>query len=177
MSNHVVFNKFLFEVVRYTTIAYNMIYLYSVKAYRWYFNIPDYAPVTRYFLSDEHTFDNTYEKVPEDTVYVEEWISDLNIKRCVVLYEGDTIPHEWKESPFNKEAKCPWIWVGDRDTEIDLTRTFNKFLVPGNKIQLDLVQKLIQITDKTNLVYIESGTFKEVKFPGDGILIKVNGDD
>ena len=177
MNNQVVFNQFLFELIRYSTMMYNALYSYSIKFYRWYMNIPMYTPVSRYFLSDEFEFDESFESVPEDTVYVEEWISEQNVKKCVVLYEGDAIPKEWMTTPFVKEAKCPWIWVGDRDTEIDLTRTFNKFLVPGNKIQLDLVQKLIQITDKTNLVYIESGSFKEIKFPGDGILIKVNGDE
>ena len=177
MNNQVVFNKFLFEIIRYSTMAYNMIYSFCLVTYRWYFNIPAYAPVTRYFLSEEHQFDQTYDTVPENAVYVEEWISDQHVKRCVVRYTGESIPKQWRTTPFDKEAKCPWIWVGDRDTEIDLTRTFNKFLVPGNKIQIQLVEKMIQITDKTNLVYIESGTFKEVKFPGDRILIKVNGDE
>jgi hypothetical protein len=176
MNNQVILNKFLFELIRYTTMAYNALWSYGITFYRWYMEIPMYTPVTRYFLSDDHEFDDSYERVPEDAVYVEEWISEQNVKKCVVLYEGETIPKEWTTTPFDKEAKCPWIWVGDRDTEIDLTRTFNKFLVPGNKIQLDLVSKLIQITEKTNLVYIESGSFKEIKFPGDGILIKANGE-
>jgi hypothetical protein len=64
------------------------------------------------------------------------------------------------------------VWVGDRDTEIDLTRTFNRYLVVGNRITQALVKKLIQVTDKTNLIYIESGTFKELKFPGDGLVIE-----
>jgi len=67
--------------------------------------------------------------------------------------------------------------VGDKETEIDLTKTFNKFLVPGNRILIDLVEKLILINEKTNLVYIESGTFRELKFPGEGLLIKANGDE
>jgi hypothetical protein len=62
--------------------------------------------------------------------------------------------------------------VGDKETEIDLTRTFNRFLVVGNRIELALVLKLIQVTEKTNLIYIEAGTFKECKFPGDGIAIE-----
>ena len=63
------------------------------------------------------------------------------------------------------------MWVGDRETEIDLTRTFNKYLVVGNIIKMELVNKLIQVNDRSNLLYIESGTFKELKFPGDGITI------
>ena len=112
-----------------------------------------------------------YDTVPEDSVYVEEWVRG-ETKRCVVKYEGEKIPTTWTSTPFDTNARTPWVWVGDRDTEIDLTRTFNKFLVVGNVITLDLVLKLIQVTDRTNLIYIESGTFRELKFPGDGITIE-----
>ncbi len=140
--------------------------------------VADIRPLTRYYLSDEHVpFEDSDETVPEDCVYVEEWVDTRGHKKNVVLYEGERIPNAWTISPFDTPAKCPWVWVGDRDTEIDLTRTFNRFLVPGNRILLDLVQNLIQINDRTNLIYIESGTFKEIKFPGDGITIRADVDD
>jgi hypothetical protein len=150
----------------------NFACLYVYNLWRWW-SLPFVPPLTPhrvYFLSEEHELDSAYETVPEDTVYVEEWIQN-GVKKCNVRYEGDVIPRAWSETPFDKKAKCPWIWVGDRDTEVDLTRTFDKFCVVGNRIQLDLVLKLIHITERTNLVYIESGTFKEVKFPGEGIVI------
>ena len=138
----------------------------------------DIRPLTRYYLSEQHVeFDESDERVPEDCVYVEEWVDAKGHKKNVVLYEGEQIPNAWTISPFDTPAKCPWVWVGDRDTEIDLTRTFNRFLVPGNRILLDLVQNLIQINERTNLIYIESGTFKEIKFPGDGITIRADVDD
>lgn len=138
----------------------------------------DIRPLTRYYLSEEHVpFEDSDERVPEDCVYVEEWVDTRGHKKNVVLYEGERIPNAWTISPFDTPAKCPWVWVGDRDTEIDLTRTFNRFLVPGNRILLDLVQNLIQINERTNLIYIESGTFKEIKFPGDGITIRADVDD
>ncbi len=138
----------------------------------------DIRPLTRYYLSEQHVeFDESDERVPEDCVYVEEWVDTKGHKKNVVLYEGEQIPNAWTISPFDTPAKCPWVWVGDRDTEIDLTRTFNRFLVPGNRILLDLVQNLIQINERTNLIYIESGTFKEIKFPGDGITIRADVDD
>jgi hypothetical protein len=65
--------------------------------------------------------------------------------------------------------------VGDRNTEIDLTQTFSKFLVPGNWIRMSLVEELIRVTDQTRLVYIEYGSFEEKEFPGEGLLIKANG--
>ena len=134
-------------------------------------------PSKQYYLSDDHTeFDPSDTRVPEDCVYVEEWVDENGHKKCVVRYEGEDIPTSWSEVPTARHAKCPWIWVGDRETEIDLTKTFNKFLVVGNVINLDLVLKLIQINERTNLIYIESGTFKEIKFPGDGITIEEYAD-
>lgn len=138
-----------------------------------------HKPQTRYYLCDENehsTFDEIDMRVPENCVYIEEWVDTHGHKKCVVAYEGDPIPKKWTSSPFDIPAKCPWVWVGDRETEIDLTRTFNKFLVPGNQITLDLVLKLIHVTNRTNLIYIESGTFKEIKFPGSGITIKADAE-
>lgn len=136
----------------------------------WFFpNLPH--PYQRYFLSDEYEFDEDYTHVPEDSVYVEEWMKDGE-KKCVVRYEGEEIPRTWTRSPFEMPVPpCPWVWVGDRETEMDLTRTFQKFLVPGNQILLDLVLKLIKVTDRTRLIYIDSRTFEEREFPGDGITI------
>jgi len=130
-------------------------------------------PHARYYLSEKGVvFDPENDtRVPEDCVYLEEWVDTHGHKKCVVRYEGEEIPKEWKQSPFDTFAKCPWVWVGDRDTEIDLTRTFNRFLIPGNRIEADLVNHLIKVTERSNLIYIETGTFNEVKFPGDGITI------
>ena len=150
----------------------------KINEVRYAANVADIRPLTRYYLSNENVaFEETVETVPEDCVYVEEWVDARGHKKNVVLYEGERIPNAWTISPFDTPAKCPWVWVGDRDTEIDLTRTFNRFLVPGNRILLDLVQNLIQINERTNLIYIESGTFKEIKFPGDGITIRADVDD
>lgn len=127
-------------------------------------------PHHRYFLGDDSSGLETVTHVPEGKIYVEEWIQN-DTKRCVVRYAGEEIPKTWTTSPFAKHAKTPWVWVGDKETEIDLTRTFNKFLVVGNIIKMELVNKLILVNQRSNLLYIESGTFKELKFPGDGITI------
>ena len=132
---------------------------------------PTSRPYQRYFLSDEYEFDESFDTVPEDTVYVEEWMKDGE-KKCVVRYEGEAISHTWDLTPFDLPTPpCPWVWVGDKDTEVDLTRTFQKFLVPGNRILLDLVLKLIQVNERTHLIYIDAVTFDEHEFPGDGITI------
>lgn len=129
-------------------------------------------PTAQYFLCEdgEHADVLRTDKiVPVGCVYIEEWIDIKGHKKAFVRYEGDTIPHEWNLSPFDMpSAHCPWVWVGDRDTETDVTRTFDKFLVPGNRITHELVSKL---TKYTNLLYIETKTFKHVNFPGEGITI------
>jgi len=132
-------------------------------------------PTERYFLTPEGRDDhfNSFNRVPTGWVYIEEWMDTKGRKKMIALYEGETIPTSWTHSPFElPHARCPWVWVGDKETEIDMTRTFDKFLVPGNQIRMELVEKLIKITDHTHLIYIESGTLNEIEFPGDGITIE-----
>ena len=163
-----------FESLRYATMAWNgLLHLWD-SFWDWYFWMPEVEPTTRYFLGTEQVFNESYSTVPEGAIYVEEWLLNGH-KKCVVKYAGDTIPTVWEISPHVLSAKCPWIWVGDRNTEIDLTQTFAKYLVPGNRITMALVEKLIRVTDQTRLVYIEYGSFEEKEFPGEGLLIKANG--
>ena len=135
-------------------------------------------PTSQYYLTSYGRQDFKGEEiVPEDCVYIEEWIDTKGIKKMMVLYEDEEIPTTWAVSPFDMApAKCPWVWVGDRETEIDLTRTFDKFLVPGNVITIELVSRLIKITEYTSLIYIETKTFNQVKFPGEGITIELDVD-
>lgn len=127
-------------------------------------------PSRVYFLGSESETPSSFMEVPEGKIYIEEWIHN-DVKRCAVRYAGEEIPKAWRQTPFCRHPKTPWVWVGDRETEIDLTRTFNKFLVVGNVIKMELVSQLINVNERSNLLYIESGTFKELKFPGDGITI------
>jgi hypothetical protein len=127
-------------------------------------------PHRRFFLGANSEDIESYTTVPEGKIYVEEWVHG-DTKRCVIRYGGEEIPKTWATTPFQKHAKTPWVWIGDRETEIDLTRTFNKYLVVGNVIKMELVTHLIQVNERSNLLYIESGTFSELKFPGDGITI------
>lgn len=165
-----------FEILRYTTMVCNKCVAAWTAFWEWYDAMPTLSPHRQYFLSTTHQFTPSYLRVPEGCVYIEEWVQHGE-KKCVVRYANDVIPAAWVRTPFDQHARCPWIWIGDRATEIDLTRTFNKFLVPGNRITMDLVEKLIQMNDRTDLVYIETGTFRELKFPGEGLLIKANGDE
>ena len=47
----------------------------------------------------------------------------------------------------------------------------DKYLVPGNLIRIDLILKLIQPREDTDIVYIDARTFQEVKFPANGVKI------
>lgn len=131
-------------------------------------------PTERYFLTPAGRENrvNDVAVVPDESVYIEEWIDTNGHKKMLVVYAGDEVPTEWDASPFDlPPAKCPWVWVGDRQTEVDLTRTFDKFLVPGNVLKAELVTKLIK---SSTLIYIETKTFNQIKFPGDGITIEAD---
>jgi hypothetical protein len=155
--------------LHYTTLAYQ--FLRKTWDEYQYPTLDIIRPHTQFFLSDPRKFSDSYDTVPEDAVYIEDWV-EHGVKRSVIRYPGEAIPRVWSQSPFRKHPKTPWVWVGDRETEIDLTRTFNRFLIVGNRITSELVKKLINVTERTNLIYIESGTFKELKFPGGGLTIE-----
>jgi hypothetical protein len=166
----------LMHTIHYGSVA--LTYAEKARALLWklwiayWYPIPvELAPTTRYFIGYPSIDLESHLTVPQGAVYIEEWVRE-STKKCVVRYAGDTIPRQWTESPFAKHARTPWVWVGDRETEIDLTRTFNKFLVVGNRITVELVESLIRVTPKTKLIYIQSGTFKELDFPGDGLTIE-----
>lgn len=156
------------RLLQYLSLAYTTL-RNAWHAHR-YPQLDTIRPHRRYFLSDPRSVED-HALVPFDAIYVEEWV-DNGAKRCVLRYSAEVIPTAWTESPFARNPRTPWVWVGDRETEIDLTRTFNRYLVVGNRITSDLVEKLISVNDRTNLIYIESGTFKELKFPGEGLVIE-----
>jgi hypothetical protein len=93
--------NWLLTFLRYVTI----VHIYAQKAWNWFWgpNRSD-VPVRRYFLSDEDEFDESYTRVPEDAVYVEEWVEN-DQKRCVVRYEGEEIPHAWVLTPFDMKDR------------------------------------------------------------------------
>ena len=158
----------LMRLLQYVSIAYTKIRA-AWNTYR-YPILDTTRPHSQYFLGDPRNPED-WDHVPPGAIYVEEWV-ESGTKRCVLRYGGEEIPTHWDESPLGRNAKTPWLWVGDRETEIDLTRTFNRYLVVGNRITCELVDKLIKVSDRTNLIYIQSGTFKELKFPGEGLVIE-----
>lgn len=164
---------FLFYIIRYfVSVYYQFKRLWNEALQELkYQKIKSNSPDKLYFLSDDHIFDQSYTTVPEDTVYVEEWVRD-GVKKCCLYYEGQLIPHtDVYPNPFDHKGKTPWLWIGDKTTEVELTQSLQKFVVAGNKIKLDLLLKLIQVKNDTELVYIDPVTLKECKFPNDGITI------
>jgi hypothetical protein len=149
----------LFSIVRFVASAQR--YLWSVLP------IP-VRVYSRYLISKTDEYDDDMTRVPEGAVFVEEYVRDGITKRRV-LYEGDEIT-PYLSDPF-RAAKCPWIWIGDKVSEVDLTYALGKYMVPGNVIDIDLLLTMINTDRFTEIVYIDARSLEEVKFPDDGITI------
>lgn len=125
----------------------------------------------KYLLSDDYEYDHAMTRVPEDSIYVEEWVRNDDRRRRL-LYEGEEItPYEG--DPF-RPVKTPWVWIGDRETGVDLTEAVGRYLMPGNRITLDLLLRFIRCDSQTNLIYVDPRTMEEVKFPAEGVRIEAN---
>lgn len=124
--------------------------------------------VRKYLLSDYEEYDESMTTVPEDSIYVEEWKKGNDIRRRV-LYEGEAIT-EFAGDPF-KPVKNPWNWIGDASTDVDLTYAVDRYLMVGNRIQLDLLFWLIRPHDEIQLIYTDPTSNLEMVFPNDGVSI------
>jgi hypothetical protein len=154
-----------FELLRFATQIYMGITTFV--DWIWSANDESSGPSRRYFLSTDYVYSPPFRNIPipEDTVYVEEWVQNGH-KKFRVLYPGEEIT-DYEGDPF-ASVHAPWIWVGNKETEHDVTKVFDKFLIPGNVIRKLLVDKLL---DSEKVIYIESKSFNELDFPGDGIVI------
>jgi hypothetical protein len=148
------------------------IYNSICKFIDWVFPIPKQNNVSYYILSDDYAQDeiDDLKRVPEDSILIEEWEME-GVKRCNLFYEGEIITRN-RFDPFTKEPYVPWIWIGDKKTEVDLTAAMQKYMAVGNLIAIDLILHLIQVHHDTEIVYIDARTLEEVKFPMQGVSIK-----
>lgn len=161
----------LWILFKYAANTYTTLIDLWVQFWSWWGNESTTQPNKQFFLSkDLVNFHPGYEVVPEGAIYVEEWKSKGETL-LRIRYSGELIPQNWFHNPFEEQAKQPWVYVGDKKTETDLTRTFNRFLVVGNEIRQELVDHLITDQD-ADLIYIAPRTFEELKFPGEGIRIQ-----
>jgi len=125
----------------------------------------------KYLLSDEYEYEEDMTRVPEDSIYVEEWIRSGERRRRI-LYEGEEIK-PYQGNPF-KPYKNPWVWIGDVTTGVDLTDAVERYLMPGNTIALDLLFRFIRCTSDTELMFVDPRTMEPVKFPAEGVRIEAN---
>ena len=132
---------------------------------------PGASNISYHVLSDDWDVEDLAEmtRVPEDTIYIEEWRKD-GLKRCVLFYEAEEIVRDVFD-PFEEEPRVPWLWIGDKKTEVDLTSAMQKYMAVGNTIRLDLILHLIQVHYDTEIVYVDARTLEEVKFPAGGVKI------
>jgi hypothetical protein len=140
----------------------------SIQRYLWSILPTPVRIYSRYLISNEDDYDDDMTRVPEGAVFVEEYARVGIVKRRV-LYEGDEIT-PYTSDPF-QPATCPWIWIGDKVSEVDLTHALTKYMVPGNVIHLDLLLTMIHADRYTELIYIDARSLEEVKFPDDGVRI------
>ena len=145
----------------------NRIYTYFTRS-----NPRRYGTIVRkYLLSDYEEYDESMTVVPEDSIYVEEWQKGNSIRRRV-LYEGETIT-EFAGDPF-KPVKNPWNWIGDASTDLDLTVALDRYLMVGNRIQLDLIFWLLRVHDDISIVYTDTTSDRDVVFPNEGVSIEAH---
>jgi len=133
--------------------------------------VPKEHNIQYHVLSDDYDVEDmvVMSRVPEDSIYIEEW-EKSGRKRCLLFYEGEQI-HRNSFDPFEDEPHVPWIWIGDKKTEVDLTSAMQKYMAVDNVIRLDLILHLIQVHHDTEIVYVDARTLEEVKFPASGVRI------
>jgi hypothetical protein len=125
----------------------------------------------KYLISDEYEYDEDMTRVPEDSIYVEEWNRGDECRRRI-LYECEEIT-PYQGDPF-KPYKNPWVWIGDTSTGVDLTAAVERYLMPGNTIALDLLLRFIRCTSETDLMFVDPRTMEPMKFPAEGVRIEAN---
>lgn len=161
------------------TTSYYMLKAYHLVLMLWNSLWRDDTPACRYYLlSSDSKGVTIYDDmvVPENCLCIEEWTDPkTDEKKCRVFHENEDVSRDFFMNPFHHmhpPAKHPWIWVGDLDTGIDLTKMLHKFLVSGNLIDKRLIGKFIRINELTKLQYIDSSTYDLRDFPEEGIVIE-----
>ena len=144
-----------------------------VLLYKWTFGFSpkNEVQISYYILSDDYEQDEIpdLKRVPEDCILIEEWIKG-DTKKCMLFYEGEEIFRN-VYNPYYLKPFVPWLWIGDKTTEVDLTAALQKYIAVGNTIRLDLILHMIQAHHDTEIMYIDARTLEEVKFPDHGVRI------
>lgn len=147
----------------------NMLFL-AFRSCKRYLTNPEPPMTEQLFSFDNTPFDDDTTHVPEGCVYVQTWkVGDG--KKSWVLYEGDEI--KTLGNPCEQKASVPWVWIGDAETEYDLTEKLAPFLVPGNRIRYALLSHFKGYDEEMNIQYIDKKTLDFVEFQDD-LLIEAN---
>ena len=125
----------------------------------------------KYLLSDYEEYHESMQYVPEDSIYIEEWVKGNEVRRRV-LYEGDRIT-QFTGNPF-APVKTPWTWIGDSSTDVDITNAIDRYIMVGNRIELDLLFRFLRIHNEMKIIYQDAASGLDVVFPNEGIRIVAN---
>jgi hypothetical protein len=112
--------------------------------------------------------------VPKDTIFIEKITfikNDDFLHKYKIWYEEQLymkLTLSQKKFLVKQKINCPWIWIGENDN--DMTQVLEEFLLDGNKIKLELLNKLFPDIKKWS--YVCSKTLEIKEFPVEGIQIK-----
>ena len=131
--------------------------------------IHNYGDHRRFFISSTEEYDPEFDThVPEGAIFVEEWKRGRYSRRRI-LHEGEAIlPYEG--DPW-RPVVMPWVWIGDTNTQVDLTTALSKYMIPGNLITYELISTLCT-SDEADISFIDARTFIEHDFPAEGVRIR-----
>lgn len=119
---------------------------------------------------DGVVLDQNATRVPKECLCMEE----LADNKVHVLYEDDEV------LPYTGDSSAPvyvpWLWIGHVPSDTDLTRTLQKYLIPGNHILLDLLMYVLGKDTDEGFMYLDAKTLQLRKFPVEGIRIETQDD-
>ena len=130
------------------------------------------AIVRKYLLGEYCDYDESMTHVPEDCIYVEEWVKGDQVRRRI-LYELEEIT-PFIGNPFDP-VKTPWDWIGDVSTEVDITAAVDRYVMAGNEIRLDLLFLFLKAHADVEIRYTDPSSGELRLFPNKGVRIAANG--
>jgi hypothetical protein len=113
-------------------------------------------------------------EIPQDSLLleiIENETCETHILKYRVWYPGETYVRgtdaEYKDL-ITKDINMPWVWIGGDN--INASEMMSYYLVRGNHIKLELLQKLNPSIK--NWTYVDYETLELNNFPVEGILIR-----
>lgn len=158
-------DNILFEILRWATFA-----ITAVRACRRSFYQPGDIMLEYYLSYHGEEWTSEDQIVPRDCVYVCEYLDKQKNRKATVQYEGQRIKHDVSA----RKGKTPWVWIGDITTERELTSELAKFIVPGNVIKYELLNRLMDFDTDTQIQYIDPVSLDFCDFPEEGIVIQAD---